>query len=81
MYTYTYITYMYIYNATLIHILHICIYTMQCSHTQCNAHNSTSGLSTLVLQDLLLIKAVLMSSQTAKKLRIYIYIYIYIYIM
>ena len=67
MYTYTYITYMYIY-------IYIYIYdTIIHTHTQCNAHNSTSGLSTLVLQDLLLIKAVLMSSQTAKKLHIYIY--------
>ena len=60
MYTYTYITYMCIY----IYIYYTHIHTQ----TQCNAHNSTSGLSTLVLQDLLLIKAVLMSSQTAKKL-------------
>ena len=34
----------------------------------CNAHNSSSSLSTLVLQDLLLIWAVLISSQRAKQL-------------
>ena len=62
MYTYTYITYMCIY--IYIYIL----YTHTHTHTQCNAHNSTSGLSTLVLQDLLLIRAALLSSQTAKEL-------------
>ena len=55
--------------------LHICIY-MYIIHTyththKCNAHNSASGLSTLILQDLLLIRAVLMSSQTAKKTAVY----------
>ena len=60
MYTYTYITYMCIY----IYIYYTHIHTQ----TQCNAHNSTSGLSTLVLQDLLLIRAALLSSQTAKEL-------------
>ena len=64
MYAYTYITYMciykYIYIYMYIYYTHI--------HTQSNAHNSTSGLSTLVFQDLLLIRDVLMSSQTVKKL-------------
>ena len=57
--------YVYIYIHTHIHICNI-YYTH--IHPQCNAHNSTSGLSTLVLQDLLLIRAALLSSQTAKEL-------------
>ena len=52
----------------------------------CNTRNSSSSLSTLVHQDLLLIWAVLINPQRAKQLlstdwlNIYIYIYINIYI-
>ena len=69
MYTYTYITYMYVCMYIYIHThIHICNIYYTHIHPQCNAHNSTSGLNTVVLQDLLLIRAVPMSSQTAKKL-------------
>ena len=63
-------------------------YIILCSLTICNAHYSSSDLSILVLQDLLLIWAVLMSSQRVKQplstdwSYVYIYIYIlYIYIL
>ena len=55
-------------------------YIILCSLKICNTHYSSSDLSILVLQDLLLIWAVLMSSQRVKQLLSTDWLYIYIYI-